>query len=107
MNIRIDGKGLRFKITDEELQHLLEGKLLEEILPIGSKALSVAVEPSGTDGDKLEAVYDEDTIRLVIAPEKLHELSAMGRSREGLLQEGEKLAISLQVDYRTQKRQTA
>lgn len=106
MNIRIDGKGLRFKITDEELQYLLDGKGLEEILPIGSKALSVAIEPSGTDG-YLAAVYDEDTIRLVIAPEKLHELSAMERSREGLLQEGEKLTISLQVDYRTQKRRTA
>lgn len=106
MNVRIDGKGLRFKITEEELKHLLSGTTLEEVLPLGRRALSVVIDPVGVS-DELMAIYDEDTIRLVISPAKVQELADMGRSREGLAQSRDDLSVSLQVDFRTQKRKAA
>lgn len=106
MNVKIDHTGLRFRITANELAILQSGETLAETLAIGRRRLSIAVDPVGAS-DELIAVYDQDIIRLLVSPGKIAALAAMGRSREGLEQEREGVILSLQVDFRTQKRQPA
>lgn len=105
MNVKISGKGLRFKITAEELETLLGGNILMETLSIGRKKLSLSVDPAGVNEDMVVS-WDEDTIRLLISPAKVKMMADMGRCKDGLEQkEGAGPAVSLQVDLRTQKRQ--
>lgn len=103
MNVKIDGEGLRFRLSEDELKTLLNGGTLQETLRIGRRTLGIAVDSVGASDD-LIAVYDENTIRLLVSPDKVRELSSMGRSREGLEQTAHGLTVSLQVDFRTQKR---
>lgn len=105
MNVKIDHTGLRFRITAEELTQLSQGETLRENLQIGVNQLKIAIisDPENTD---LTAVYEEDSIRLLVSPERIETLEKMGRSREGLIQERDGMILSLQVDFRTQKRQS-
>lgn len=106
MNVKIDHEGLRFRITAEELEQLQRGDPLKEVLQIGRRSLAIVIDPVAV-GNDLAVIYDEDTIRLNISPARVTELAAMGRSREGLEQETDHFITALQVDFRTQKRQSA
>lgn len=103
MNVKISSGKLRFKITAEELDLLKEGQTLKEILQIGRRKLSIVIGPVAAS-DELTVIYDEDSIRLILSPGKVEELLTLGRSREGLEQVTDNLTISLQVDFRTQKK---
>lgn len=105
MNVRIDHQGVRFRISAEELKMLQKGKVLKESLRIGQQ-LSLVIDPVGVTED-LGVLYDDHTIRLLISPENVNKLAALGRSREGLEQKNGEITVSLQVDFRTQKHQTA
>lgn len=106
MNVKIDGQGLRFRVTAAELEQLQKGVTLQESLQIGRRGLVIVIDPVAVT-DNLTAIYDEDRIRLLLSPAKVKKLASMGRSREGLEDVTDDLTISLQVDFRTQKRQLA
>ena len=106
MNVKISSTALCFKITASELERLKNAETLLETLSIGRRKLSIAVDPAGVRDDFIVS-YDEDTVRLLVSMAKVRELADLGRSRDGLEQDIGGLSVSLQVDFRTQKRQAA
>lgn len=106
MNLKLDHTGMRFKITADELAQLQDGKHLKEVLQIGPQRLAIIIDPAGRD-DEFGAGYSDGMIWLLLSATKINELATLGRSREGLEQEQDGLVLSLQVDFRTQKRQRA
>jgi hypothetical protein len=78
---------------------------LEENLQIGTNPLKIMIIPEAENAG-LSAVYETNTIRLLVAVECIEDLHNMGRSREGVIEESDDMILSLQVDFRTQKRQS-
>ncbi len=110
MNLKIENNGLRFRITESELQTLLTGQALEEITDITGKKLIVMIDPVSSNSEMEAAMMnntDDTFIRMTISPEQLQMLEQKGRSKEGLESRRNELTISLQVDVRSQKRQAA
>ncbi|PJB72768.1 MAG: hypothetical protein CO093_02220 [Alphaproteobacteria bacterium CG_4_9_14_3_um_filter_47_13] len=106
MNVKISSGEMRFKITAEELEHLKKGIPLVERLVVGRQKLTLAIDPVGVSDDFIVS-YDENTIRLLVSAPKIQALADLGHCREGLEQVTDHLTISLQVDLRTQRRQSA
>lgn len=101
MNLKIDKEGLRFRISSEELEDLKKGTSLQQTLTIGQKTLTIAIDPvKGNQG----VSYSKDQIRLRVLEEKIHQLSDLGRSREGLEEIMNNISVFLQIDFRTRKR---
>ncbi|MBK7362556.1 MAG: hypothetical protein IPJ01_09700 [Micavibrio sp.] len=110
MNVKIENKSLRFKITEEELIVLMEGHCVHQEIVIMDKALIVVINPQGR-GTGIEARLVQDKneayLNLLLPPSKVQKLSDMGRSRAGLQQQMENLSITLQVDVRADSRKAA
>ena len=107
MNVRIEEQNLRFKISEQELRTLIDGHCLSMKVGLLDKMLVVTINPQG-DGDdmKVAMVFGRGEVYLnfLIPPEKLLELSEMGRSRAGLEANMDGLSLSLQVDLRSDQR---
>lgn len=107
MNVKIEDRNLRFKITEDELNKLIAGQCLHLKTPILTKTLVVTINPQGR-GDAMEARLTMDGsevyLNLLIPSSKVRDLSDMGRSRAGLQQQAGDLSISLQVDLRADSR---
>jgi hypothetical protein len=104
MNVKLEEGALRFRISDEELRTLLQGYGLSVSLTIAGKTLSAFIVP-GDPAAGFSPLYEQDNIRLQVPPEKLKELERLGRSRDGIFQECGGVLVSLQVDFRTQKKE--
>ena len=98
MNVRIEERNLRFKISEEELEILLNGGALKV------EAMIVAQIKPIDNGDDISVNYDEAGLVLSVPKPKLLELSAMGKSRDGLSVKQGDLSLSLQVDIRKDSR---
>ncbi|MCE7887397.1 MAG: hypothetical protein DYH13_07840 [Alphaproteobacteria bacterium PRO2] len=107
MNVKIEDRNLRFKITEEELNKLMARQFLHLKTPILNKTLVVTINPQGR-GDAMEARLaldgNEVYLNLLIPFSKVRDLADMGRSRAGLQQQAGDLSISLQVDLRADSR---
>lgn len=105
MNVKIKNQNMCFKITQDELKNLYLGKKLQTKINLLKEMLIVTIDPTGTIEEMIANINldkNKATLNLQISPEKLKELSNMGRSRDGLQQNMDGVVISLQVDIRKQ-----
>lgn len=104
MNVRMDGVSLRFKITGDELEELLEGRVVVNQLSVGGAFLTVLIDPKPAVPDGICAQYltekDAAVLRLMVGSDKLAELKAMGKSRDGICAANGGTALYLLVDAR-------
>lgn len=109
MKVRIEEQNLRFKISEEDLNTLLEGHCLHVKNSLLDKTLVATINPQG-QGTALEPklILDdgEAYLNLLISPARVQELSDLGRSRVGLYEEVGGLSVSLQVDLREDSRKS-
>jgi len=104
MNVRMDGTSLRFKITESELEELLEGKVIVNQLPIGGVAMTLLIDPKPVlqEGMYAQCLTEKDSavLRLMVGAEKLEQLKAMGKSRDGISVTNAGTTLYLLVDAR-------
>lgn len=103
MNIKIENNALRFKISDNELTELRRGKNLETKILVSGGPLVTSVSPAGEEKE-MSVKFENNEIKLTLSPEKVEELFSLGRSRDGIVSQNDDLELSLQVDFRTQKK---
>ncbi len=106
MKLKIENGSLRFKITEDELQKLRTGKILNEAVNIAGSRLAFIINPAG-ETDAMISSYRDGFVRLIVSPALIEELAGKGRSKEGIEDEHDGLKLSLQVDVRRQKAQAA
>ncbi len=107
MNVRIEDQALRFKMTEQELDQLLEGHCLHIKIGFFGREFIVVINPQGHgEGMMLKLVQDQNEayLQLLILPEIVQQLSEIGRSRTGLQQDVDGVSVSLQVDVREDSR---
>ncbi len=101
MNVRIEGQSLRFKITEEELNALLDGHSVHVKVELLDKILVATINPAGR-GENMEPklVLDDNEayLNLLISPSQVQALSDMSPSREGIRQKAGDISVTLQVD---------
>ena len=107
MNVKIKEQDLRFKITEEELNQLLDNHCLHLKVEFPGKEFVVTINPQEQGKDmepKLVLDQSETYLQLVVPATALQDLSEMGRSRGGLKQQIGGVSVSLQVDVREDSR---
>ncbi len=107
MNVKITETAVIFKISEDEMHHLLSRKPLEKILPIASNEFAMVIDPRDTEKDSpliLVLDKDESCIMLRTSHRHIEKLAAMGRNRHGLTHEQDGISVTLQVDLRQDSR---
>jgi hypothetical protein len=110
MNVKIKDGAFQFKITEEELNTLLNGQCIHMEVKVMDKALVVTINPRSRESivtSKLVVDDGDVYLNLLLPPLKIQELSDMGRSRAGLEQQVGDLSATLQVDLRADSRKAA
>ena len=102
MNVRMDGKGFRFRITPEDLHALLADRDLEHRLRVGGHNFGCRIAADGAEQDMTLAMMEEGGFCLRVPRPMLEELHEMGVSRAGLSAQQDGVDISLQVDFKAQ-----
>lgn len=104
MNVKMDGKSLRFKITGDELEELLQGRVVVNQLYVGDAVLTVLIDPKPAVPDGMCVQYlaekDAAVLRLMAGADRLSELKAMGKSRDGICVSSGETVVHLLVDAR-------
>lgn len=101
MNVRIKNQNLRFKISEEELDLLLDKHPVHAKVELLDKTLVVSINPAGKSEvlePKLVLDKNEAYLSLSVSLEQLQALSDMQPSRDGLKQKSGELSVTLQVD---------
>ena len=107
MNVKIAETAVTFKISEEELNVLLGGQILEKIVPIAANDFAMVIDPAGKNDDiplKLILDRDESCLMLCTSLKQIQKLATMGKSREGLSCHWNGIDIELQVDIRADSR---
>lgn len=107
MNVKIKDRSLQFKITEEELNTLLKGQCVHVESKIMDRTLVVTINPRSRESVMTSKLVIDDGdvyLNLLLPPQKIQDLSDMGRSRAGLEQQVGDLSITLQVDLRADSR---
>lgn len=106
MNLRMDDKEVRFRITPSELDELLSGREVESSLRIGGHRFGYCISPDG-GGDDMTLGMAVGGFSLRVPRNALERLQGLGRSKDGIsiMQDG--ITISLQVDIKLQLRKAA
>jgi hypothetical protein len=112
MNVKITESSVTFKITEQELSHLLTGEALEKKTRIGQSDFVMVIDPNPQqfyDDFKerpLKLILDraESCLMLCTTMEEIKKLSDMGKSRDGLSAHISGLDVLLQVDVRNDSR---
>lgn len=102
MNVKIEDKAITFKISEPEMRSLLKGKSLENEIHLLTGALKIRINPE--DDNRLDVDFFENALCLKVGKSTLKKLSEMGRSREGVSNDGNATKVSLQVDLRADTR---
>lgn len=104
MNVKITENSVTFKITEEEMNVLTEGEVLEKTVPVGTDGFVMAIDP--TSEDSLLLVFDDTKpcLTLRTTKEQIEKLVSMGKSKEGLSTHVNGLDVFLQVDLRADSR---
>lgn len=109
MNVKFSENAVTFKITEQELNRLLTGAPLEQTLRIGLDDFSMSIDPGASeDGHAaMHILWDRPKARLSLRTtlDQIRELSAMGKSREGLSAHLGGMDVFLQVDVRKDSRE--
>ena len=110
MNLRIEGKQLRFRIAREELEALCAGDVLTSITPLPDGAsLEVSITADGNGSTPLTLQHDSHRLMLHVGKKAAADLLASLPNREGMeatqrLHDRNALHLVLEVDIRSQKR---
>ena len=107
MKVRIENQNIRFKITEEELNQLLDGHGLHIRMSFFDRDFVVNINPNEQDEMmELKLIHDQNDgyLCLLVSPSYIQNLSDMGRSRKGLEHKTADLFVSLQVDVRADTR---
>ncbi|TAH37521.1 MAG: hypothetical protein EYC62_01150 [Alphaproteobacteria bacterium] len=111
VKIKITENSVTFKITGDELNHLLKGVALEKKVLIGQSNFVMAIDPNpqnsedlGEGSFKLTLDITEQRLMLRTTMKEIQKLSNMGKSREGLSAHVAGLDVFLQVDVRKDNR---
>ncbi|MCF6344025.1 MAG: hypothetical protein L3J15_05020 [Devosiaceae bacterium] len=108
MKVRIEEDNIIYKISQAELDALLDGQDLQVKLKLLDKSFIAAIKGQLSDSfmqSELVLGEDEVNLNLLISQEKVQELSDLGRNKAGLSFNVDELNISLQVDLRSDNRQ--
>ena len=92
MNVRISDKNLKFKITNDELDLLLNGKHIQA----KTSVYIIRIQPA----DEVSLVVDNKNMVLNIPMKILQSLKDMGRNRDGITMPYNGDNLTLQVDFR-------
>lgn len=104
MNVKITESSVTFKITEEEMNVLAEGKTLEETVPLGSSGFAMKIDPQSGHDLRVAIDPEKPSLTLYTTKEQLKKLVDMGRSKEGLFAHTDNLDLFLQVDLRADSR---
>ncbi|MCB1580484.1 MAG: hypothetical protein H6859_04610 [Rhodospirillales bacterium] len=102
MNVKITENSVTFKITEEEMNVLAEGKSLEKSIPMRGHCFEMAIDPCA--GGNLEITMDQGRLVLGTTKGQIKKLVGMGKSKEGLFAHIDGLDVFLQVDLRADSR---
>lgn len=112
MNVKFSENAVTFKITEQELNYLLTGDPLEQTLSIGPDDFSMSIDPNASETSEgghaaMHILWDRPKARLSLrtTSDQIRELSAMGKSREGLSAHLGGMDVFLQVDVRKDSRE--
>lgn len=101
MNVKIQNKNLRFKISEKELHLLLNENPIHEKVELLHKTLVVSINPNGR-GVAMEPklILDEKDayLNLCVPLTQVQELSDLCPNRDGITQEISNVSVTLQVD---------
>ena len=112
MNVKISEDSVTFKITEEEMKHLLTGSTLEKKILIGQSDFVMVIDPNPHEYFEdfkeapLKLILDraESCLTLCTTVDEIKKLSEMGKSREGLSAHIGGIDVFLQVDVRKDSR---
>ena len=112
MNVKISEDSVTFKITEEEMKHLLTGSALEKKILIGQSDFVMVIDPNPHEYFEdfkeapLKLILDraESCLMLCTTVDEIKKLSEMGKSREGLSAHIGGIDVFLQVDVRKDSR---
>lgn len=103
MKLKIGEQEFIFKISEEELYNLRDGKSLRMEVIVSCVPIDISVACSEKVDHmtlKINAEASNVSLRLLVPPREVEALDSMGRNREGISCSQDKgPAISLQVDY--------
>lgn len=100
MNLRIDGRNIRFRIKEEELFSLLKGIALIEETKVDQGSFQFEIIPK----EKIEILlpmslaWQGNRMVLEISQKALEELHCRGRSRKGIRVKKDSVDICFEVD---------
>lgn len=110
MNIRIEGQDLKFKISEDELSVLNLGNTVDMETNFAGQILQTKIqchELCQSMNVQIERINNNIILLLLkISPSFLENLNDIGRSREGVSVVTNDVSLTLQVDFRKDKRPT-
>lgn len=101
MNLKISDKSFRFRITNEELSDLIQGRDLDQRVCVGQHCFSYRIT-SAADGPEMKLRMAVAGFCLYVPRQALEDLAALGRSKDGISFVQGGVEIALQVDVRKQ-----
>lgn len=110
MKVKLSRKSVVFKISEDELKVLQAQDPVTEIIDFGSERLDFVLSPvikqEKASDDQLYINFDKQNgvITLFVRLDALRSLSEMGRSKEGVVHDGDVVQLSLQVDLKKDSR---
>lgn len=100
ISLRIDEESIRFRITLDDLEALLDGDSILQRVTAGAAFVESAIVPVWKGDMNLD--LHEARFTLSVPHQTLEQLRDLGRSKNGIsVQQGE-VEISLQIDLKTQ-----
>lgn len=106
MNLRISENDFRFRITPQDLDMLLNGRDIDQRICLGAHCFGYRISPVTREREmKLEMAVSG--FCLLVPRETLEDLRDLGRSKEGISARQGDVAISLQIDIKTQMKKAA
>lgn len=110
MNIRIEGQDLKFKISEDELNILNLGNSVDMETNVAGQILQTKIQCHDlcqSMNVQIECINNNIILLLLgISPSFLENLNDIGRSREGVCVVTDDVSLTLQVDFRKDKRPT-
>ncbi len=107
MNVRFEEQDIRFKISEEELKHLMQGHIVRVSVGFSLNSVTILINPNALgEGMEVKHIFDDDTsyITLLVPSHILVDLHNMGKNRDGIVVKQGALSLSLQVDVRKDSR---
>lgn len=107
MNIKIGNRSLTYKITEKELDWLLQNNAIEAEIVISAAKLLFTVAYSSEDTDTRLGSTAENSgqhISLFVPRSEFKKLLDIGKDRDGLIYHLKDVEVILQVDVRGDKR---